>query len=162
MVVWPTDLDDDDVVDTLDDEVEGDDVAVTTTRPSIVISGVGSDKLDTDAQPPLMDADEEPVETVHVLENYHHTFANGTEEIKLVMSNGLVNYQRLHLKEVDDELLPIQDGYFTVPIPGLPITFQTTYYHADENGYNVYKTEQTPRNPAHDMYLDYIKKQQQQ
>ncbi|XP_005187296.3 uncharacterized protein LOC101891017 [Musca domestica] len=157
MVAWPTDLEDDDIVDVLDDDdedLEGDFVT-SGNKPS------QHDELDTDAEPPLPEEDQDPVETVHVLENYHNTFANGTEEIKLVMSNGHVNYQRIELKEVGGELLPVQDGYFTVPVDGSPRTFQTTYYHADEKGYNVYKTEQTVRNPAHDVYLEYIKTDQE-
>ncbi|XP_065364116.1 uncharacterized protein LOC135957319 [Calliphora vicina] len=100
-------------------------------------------------------------DTVIVLENYHHKYGNGSEEYKLVMSNGMVNYQRIDHVLVKGVLKPVQQGYYTVPslTPGLRESYQTTYYRADKNGYNVYKTETSPRNPAYDVYLQYTKDQ---
>lgn len=52
----------------------------------------------------------------------------------------MVNYQRIDLKNINGKMRPVQDGYYTVPSSGDPTSYQTIYYHADENGYNVYKS----------------------
>ncbi|KAH8397984.1 hypothetical protein KR222_007799, partial [Zaprionus bogoriensis] len=78
---------------------------------------------------------------VRVVENYHMRFPNGTEEHKLVLSNGLVNYMRLYLKRVDGRLVNVQEGYNSVPTTGKIPQIETLYYIADERGYNVYRSE---------------------
>ncbi|XP_046802336.1 uncharacterized protein LOC124418814 [Lucilia cuprina] len=101
-----------------------------------------------------------PTDEVIVLENYHHKYDNGSEEYKLVLSNGMVNYQRIDHVLVKGVWRPVQQGYYTVPsMAGTRESYQTTYYRADTNGYNVYKTERSPRNPAYDIYLQYAKEQ---
>ncbi|KAH8421365.1 hypothetical protein KR009_002942 [Drosophila setifemur] len=78
---------------------------------------------------------------IYVVQNYHVIHPNGTEEYKLVMSNGLVNYKKLYTKKVGDQVINVQEGYNSVPIPGPKNQIQTQYYIADERGYNVYKIE---------------------
>lgn len=104
---------------------------------------------------------------------------------RLVLSNGLVNYQRIDHVLVKGVKKPIQQGYFTVPSQyGTREIYQTTYYRADKSGYHVYKSNylmiiyginkenfkycflwyllavQSPRNPAYDVYLQYTKDQE--
>lgn len=57
------------------------------------------------------------------------------------MSNGLVNYKRIYTKTVGDQVINVQEGYNSVPIPGPRNQIQTQYYIADERGYNVYRSE---------------------
>ena len=61
---------------------------------------------------------------------------------RLVLSNGMVNYQRIDHVLVKGIKKPIQQGYFTVPSQhGTRAIFQTTYYKADKHGYQVYKSK---------------------
>nr|XP_017017972.2 uncharacterized protein LOC108071678 [Drosophila kikkawai] len=78
---------------------------------------------------------------IYVVQNYHVIHPNGTEEYKLVMSNGLVNYKKIYTKTVKDQVINVQEGYNSVPIPGPKNQIQTQYYIADERGYNVYRIE---------------------
>ncbi|KAH8238302.1 hypothetical protein KR032_002893, partial [Drosophila birchii] len=78
---------------------------------------------------------------IYVVQNYHVIHPNGTEEYKLVMSNGLVNYKKIYRKTVGDQVINVQEGYNSVPIPGPKNQIQTQYYIADERGYNVYRSE---------------------
>ncbi|XP_037725133.1 uncharacterized protein LOC119556778 [Drosophila subpulchrella] len=78
---------------------------------------------------------------IYVVQNYHVIHPNGIEEYKLVMSNGLVNYKKLYTKKVGDQVVNVQEGYNSVPIPGPKNQIQTQYYIADERGYNVYRSE---------------------
>ncbi|KAH8287508.1 hypothetical protein KR054_008950, partial [Drosophila jambulina] len=78
---------------------------------------------------------------IYVVQNYHVIHPNGTEEYKLVMSNGLVNYKKIYRKTVGDQVINVQEGYNSVPIPGPRNQIQTQYYIADERGYNVYRSE---------------------
>lgn len=57
------------------------------------------------------------------------------------MSNGLVNYKKIYTKTVKDQVINVQEGYNSVPIPGPKNQIQTQYYIADERGYNVYRSE---------------------
>ncbi|KAH8344729.1 hypothetical protein KR067_005366 [Drosophila pandora] len=77
----------------------------------------------------------------YVVQNYHVIHPNGTEEYKLVMSNGLVNYKKIYTKTVGDQVINVQEGYNSVPIPGPRNQIQTQYYIADERGYNVYRSK---------------------
>ncbi|KAH8320133.1 hypothetical protein KR074_002390 [Drosophila pseudoananassae] len=78
---------------------------------------------------------------IYVVQNYHVIHPNGTEEYKLVMSNGLVNYKKIYTKKVGDQVVNVQEGYNSVPIPGPRNQIQTQYFIADERGYNVYRSE---------------------
>ncbi|KAH8241644.1 hypothetical protein KR038_001011, partial [Drosophila bunnanda] len=78
---------------------------------------------------------------IYVVQNYHVIHPNGTQEYKLVMSNGLVNYKKIYRKTVGDQVINVQEGYNSVPIPGPRNQIQTQYYIADERGYNVYRSE---------------------
>ncbi|KAH8386625.1 hypothetical protein KR093_001600, partial [Drosophila rubida] len=78
---------------------------------------------------------------VYVLENFRRTHPNGTEEHKLVLSNGLVNYMKHYAKRVDDKLINVQEGYSSVPVAGLKPLIQTLHYIADEHGYNIHKSK---------------------
>jgi len=57
------------------------------------------------------------------------------------MSNGLVNYKKLYTKKSCGQVINVQEGYNSVPIPGPKNQIQTQYYIADERGYNVYRSE---------------------
>ncbi|EDX01589.2 ras guanine nucleotide exchange factor G [Drosophila yakuba] len=92
---------------------------------------------------------------IYVVENYHVVHPNGTEEYKLVMSNGLVNYKKLYTKRVADRLINVQEGYNAVPIPGPRNQIQTQYYIADERGYNVYRIELHYQQPGLPKHLHY-------
>lgn len=81
---------------------------------------------------------------VYVVENFRKKHANGTEEHKLVLSNGLVNYMKLYGKLVDDKVINVQEGYSSVPVAGIKPLIQTLHYIADERGYNIYKIERSP------------------
>ncbi|XP_026837865.1 uncharacterized protein LOC6551028 [Drosophila erecta] len=91
----------------------------------------------------------------HVVQNYHVIHPNGTEEYKLVMSNGLVNYKKLYTKKVGDRVINVQEGYNSVPIPGPKNQIQTQYYIADERGYNVYRIELHYHQPGLPKHLHY-------
>ncbi|KAL7728463.1 hypothetical protein ACLKA6_005218 [Drosophila palustris] len=105
------------------DELETAATSTTTTRP----------RPTTASQP-----------AVYVLENYRKRHPNGTEEHKLVLSNGLVNYMKHYAKRVDNKLINVQEGYSSVPVAGLTPQIQTLHYIADERGYNIYKIERSP------------------
>ncbi|XP_030378914.1 uncharacterized protein LOC115627399 [Scaptodrosophila lebanonensis] len=92
---------------------------------------------------------------VYVLEDYHVVHPNGTAEYKLALSNGLVNYKKMYNKLVGDQVINVQEGYDSVPIPGREHEYQTQYYIADENGFNVYKIEHNYRVPVLPNYLHY-------
>ncbi|XP_043659478.1 uncharacterized protein LOC122624101 [Drosophila teissieri] len=92
---------------------------------------------------------------IYVVQNYHVIHPNGTEEYKLVMSNGLVNYKKLYTKRVADRLVNVQEGYNSVPIPGPRNQIQTQYYIADERGYNVYRIELHYQQPGLPKHLHY-------
>ncbi|XP_016962656.1 uncharacterized protein LOC108033040 [Drosophila biarmipes] len=92
---------------------------------------------------------------IYVVQNYHVIHPNGTEEYKLVMSNGLVNYKKLYTKEVGDQVINVQEGYNSVPIPGPRNQIQTQYYVADERGYNVYRIELHSHQPGLPKHLHY-------
>ncbi|KMZ09606.1 uncharacterized protein Dsimw501_GD24522 [Drosophila simulans] len=92
---------------------------------------------------------------IYVVQNYHVIHPNGTEEYKLVMSNGLVNYKKLYSKKVGDRLINVQEGYNSVPIPGPKNQIQTQYYIADERGYNVYRIELHYHQPGLPKHLHY-------
>uniref|UniRef100_A0A1I8P9S7 Uncharacterized protein n=1 Tax=Stomoxys calcitrans TaxID=35570 RepID=A0A1I8P9S7_STOCA len=159
LIVWPTDLDD--FADVIDEPVQNDKPVTIVKDPVVVMPTLDDDYEENgedvgvvvDTATPIVDI-QGPSDNVRIMQNYHKTYANGSAEYMLVLSNGLVNYQRIDLKKVDSELLPVQNGYYTVPLEGDPISFQTTYYHADENGYHVHKTELSTRNPTHDLKLD--------
>ncbi|XP_017963721.1 uncharacterized protein LOC108656238 [Drosophila navojoa] len=93
----------------------------------------------------------DPPQQVYVLENYRIKHANGTEEHKLVLSNGLANYIKLYRKTVGDRLINVQEGYHSTPVAGQKSQIQTIYYIADERGYNVYKIEQGPQSTVRQM-----------
>ncbi|KAI8034318.1 cAMP-dependent protein kinase catalytic subunit [Drosophila gunungcola] len=92
---------------------------------------------------------------IYVVQNYHVIHPNGTEEYKLVMSNGLVNYKKLYTKKVGDQVINVQEGYNSVPIPGPKNQIQTQYYIADERGYNVYRIELHYHQPGLPKHLHY-------
>ncbi|XP_041674881.1 mediator of RNA polymerase II transcription subunit 13 [Drosophila eugracilis] len=92
---------------------------------------------------------------IYVVQNYHVVHPNGTEEYKLVMSNGLVNYKKLYTKRVGDQVINVQEGYNSVPIPGPRNQIQTQYYIADERGYNVYRIELHYHQPGLPKHLHY-------
>ncbi|XP_017872834.1 PREDICTED: uncharacterized protein LOC108620440 [Drosophila arizonae] len=93
----------------------------------------------------------DPSQQVYVLENYRIKHANGTEEHKLVLSNGLANYIKLYRKTVGDRLINVQEGYHSTPVAGQKPQIQTIYYIADERGYNIYKIEQGPQSTVRQM-----------
>ncbi|KAM7347436.1 uncharacterized protein ACRADG_006997 [Cochliomyia hominivorax] len=186
LAVWPTDIDDiveavvqvtdeiplhtlieqpevvmpSDIIDTQDDVVNSGNFA-DDDEDFDVVYDPNSDLWPTIVGEKPQQETTKP-DPVIVLENYHHKYGNGSEEYKLVLSNGMVNYQRIDMVLVKGVLKPVQQGYYTVPAeatPGRRESFQTTYYRADKNGYNVYKVEQSPRNPAFDIYLQYNKEQ---
>ncbi|XP_075157086.1 uncharacterized protein LOC142230335 [Haematobia irritans] len=141
LIVWPTDLDD--YVDVIDDEpVQEVKPTVTIVEDPVVVMPSMDDEKDEEMETVPS------VDNVEILQNYHKTYQNGSAEYMLVLSNGMVNYQRIDLKKIKSELKPVQEGYYTVPLEGNPTTFQTTYYHADEKGYHVYRTELSTRNPS--------------
>ncbi|XP_034484799.1 probable splicing factor 3A subunit 1 [Drosophila innubila] len=86
----------------------------------------------------------QPSQPVYVVENYRKKHPNGTEEHKLILSNGLVNYMKLYGKRVDNKLINVQEGYSSVPVAGVVPQIQTLHYIADERGYNIYKIERSP------------------
>ncbi|XP_017010768.2 uncharacterized protein [Drosophila takahashii] len=92
---------------------------------------------------------------IYVVQNYHLIHTNGTEEYKLVMSNGLVNYKKLYTKKVGDQVVNVQEGYNSVPIPGPKNQIQTQYFIADERGYNVYRIELHTHQPGLPKQLHY-------
>ncbi|XP_017099482.2 mucin-2 [Drosophila bipectinata] len=92
---------------------------------------------------------------IYVVQNYHVIHPNGTEEYKLVMSNGLVNYKKIYTKTVGDQVVNVQEGYNSVPIPGPRNQIQTQYFIADERGYNVYRIEVSPRQSGLPKNLHY-------
>ncbi|XP_017062395.1 mucin-2 [Drosophila ficusphila] len=92
---------------------------------------------------------------IYVVQNYHVIHPNGTEEYKLVMSNGLVNYKKIYTKKVGDQEVNVQEGYNSVPIPGPKNQIQTQYYIADERGYNVYRIELHYHQPGSPKHLHY-------
>ncbi|KAH8368265.1 hypothetical protein KR084_009039 [Drosophila pseudotakahashii] len=92
---------------------------------------------------------------IYVVQNYHLVHPNGTEEYKLVMSNGLVNYKKLYTKRVDGQVINVQEGYNSVPIPGPKNQIQTQYFIADERGYNVYRIELHTHQPGLPKHLHY-------
>ncbi|XP_001965580.3 rho GTPase-activating protein gacJ [Drosophila ananassae] len=108
----------------------------TTTSPSPPTTGSSTTWHPTGTPTPT---------PTYVVQNYHVIHPNGTEEYKLVMSNGLVNYKKIYTKTVGDQVINVQEGYNSVPIPGPRNQIQTQYYIADERGYNVYRIEVTPR-----------------
>ncbi|XP_034113981.1 serine proteinase stubble [Drosophila albomicans] len=81
---------------------------------------------------------------VYVLENFRKQHPNGTEEHKLVLSNGLVNYMKHYPKQVDDKVINVQEGYSSLPVAGVQPQIQTLHYIADEHGYNIHKIERSP------------------
>ncbi|BFG01203.1 probable serine/threonine-protein kinase irlC [Drosophila madeirensis] len=91
----------------------------------------------------------------YVVENYHVIHPNGTEEYKLVLSNGLANYKKLYTKRVGERQINVQEGYNSVPIAGRRNLIQTQYFIADERGYNVYKIEQNYQQPMLPKHLHY-------
>ncbi|XP_001354728.4 mediator of RNA polymerase II transcription subunit 13 [Drosophila pseudoobscura] len=91
----------------------------------------------------------------YVVEHYHVIHPNGTEEYKLVLSNGLANYKKLYTKRVGEQLINVQEGYNSVPIAGRRNLIQTQYFIADERGYNVYKIEQNYHQPGLPKHLHY-------
>ncbi|EDW75269.1 uncharacterized protein Dwil_GK19786 [Drosophila willistoni] len=93
---------------------------------------------------------------IYVVEDYHVVHPNGTTVYKIVLSNGFVNYKKIYTKiGKDDEVINVQKGYYTIPIPGLKNQFRTHYYIADERGYNVYKIVQSYHQPERDNNLHY-------
>ncbi|XP_030572903.1 mediator of RNA polymerase II transcription subunit 13 [Drosophila novamexicana] len=117
------------------DELEPAENASSTTSQPLASSTT------TTSQPTAGPDEPQPV---YVLENYRIKHANGTEEHKLVLSNGLVNYMKLYMKRVGDTLINVQEGYNSVPVAGQKPKIQTLYYIADERGYNVYRIEYGP------------------
>ncbi|XP_022214097.2 mucin-17 [Drosophila obscura] len=91
----------------------------------------------------------------YVVENYHVIHPNGTEEYKLVLSNGLANYKKLYTKRVGERQINVQEGYNSVPIAGRRNLIQTQYFIADERGYNVYRIEQNYHQPGLPKHLHY-------
>ncbi|KAH8275099.1 hypothetical protein KR018_011792 [Drosophila ironensis] len=93
-----------------------------------------------------------PQQPIDVVQSFHVIHPNGTEEFKVVMKNGLVNYQKIYTKRVGDRLINVQVGYHSVLLPGPKNQIQTQYYIADERGYNIYKTEVHNQQPRHLHY----------
>ncbi|KAH8411300.1 hypothetical protein KR215_001763, partial [Drosophila sulfurigaster] len=101
--------------------------STTTKRPTSSSSSSGSGNTATSSKP------------VYVLENFRKQHPNGTEEHKLVLSNGLVNYMKHYSKQVDDKVINVQEGYSSLPVAGVQPQIQTLHYIADEHGYNIHK-----------------------
>lgn len=84
LTVWPTDVDD--IVEVVAEPIPADSEVTIVEDPIIVmpdmedeydtIEGLDDD-LDTSWQPPV-----DEVAAIKVLENYHKTFGNGSEEYK--------------------------------------------------------------------------------
>ncbi|XP_023168147.2 uncharacterized protein LOC111597577 [Drosophila hydei] len=106
--------------------------------------GAASTTTSTSTTTPKSTPKPDPPQQVYVLENYRIKHANGTEEYKLVLSNGMANYMKLYRKTVGERLINVQEGYHSVPVAGQKPRIQTIYYIADERGYNVYKIEHSP------------------
>lgn len=61
--------------------------------------------------------------------------------LRLVLSNGLVNYLKLYLKREGDRVINVQEGYNSLPTTGQIPQIETLYYIADERGYRVLRSE---------------------
>ncbi|XP_032588086.2 uncharacterized protein LOC6584508 [Drosophila mojavensis] len=125
----------------------------TATSPTTSTSPSPSSSTTTAKSTPRPD----PPQQVYVLENYRIKHANGTEEHKLVLSNGLANYIKLYRKTVGDRLINVQEGYHSTPVAGQKPQIQTIYYIADERGYNIYKIEQGPQSTVRQMAMKTLK-----
>lgn len=88
LVIWPTDIDD--IFDSFEPPVQNDEPVTIIDQPVVVMPGEEDyeqdDELDNDEadnEVPLMpEEDQIPSDNIQVLENYHKTFANGSEEYK--------------------------------------------------------------------------------
>ncbi|EDW65908.2 uncharacterized protein [Drosophila virilis] len=135
LVVFPQMDFEEENLDYFFDELQPEENASSTTTQPLASSTT------TTRQPTAGPDEPQPV---YVLENYRIKHANGTEEHKLVLSNGLVNYMKLYVKRVGDKLINVQEGYNSVPVAGQKPKIQTLYYIADERGYNVYRIDYGP------------------